>query len=138
MKLTIASAALAVAMLASATYASTPELVVTPREAGTVLAAASTETGVAPAAGETKDAPAAPVAEAAKGFVIVATITVQDVPVWQGKYRHDAFDTKAACEKFIADDDGLKASNVKLAEIATAKISPDAKVGVSCEADNED
>lgn len=134
MKRIIASAALACALYIP-TVAAAAELKVTAREAGiaAVEVKPGANTGIVPPDFKA----AAPAPAAAAKYVIVATITVEEHPVYQMKYRHDPFDDEATCKAFIESDDGLKASNARLAEIVKAKINPDAKVGVSCEEDSE-
>lgn len=141
MKRIIASAALACALYIP-TLGTAAELKVTAREAGIVAADAGdvkpgANTGIVPPNFKPAavEAPA-PAVEPSK-YVIVATITIADQPVYQMKYRHEPFDDEASCKAFIESDDGLKASNARLGEIAKAKINPDAKVGVSCEEDSE-
>jgi hypothetical protein len=115
--------AAALAMSCAAAFAG-PELKITPYEAGT-------ETGGSPA---TKvAAPEAAPAKAAVQFVIVATVSIEGHPVWQGLYQGKGpFADKAACEAALGDEK-VKADNDGLAAMAKAKIHPDAKVGVSCE-----
>lgn len=118
---TVAALALYAALAANLVYAADVQLKVTPYEAGL-----DGKPGTTPAALVAEDVKAGP------KFVIAATVTVEDEPVWVGRYRGAGpFDDKAACETYMASAE-YQSSRDGLEAVAKQRFHPDAKVGVSC------